>query len=262
MDVSTMIAAPRQQRRLAVAVLAVAAAFGAGCATPGASGTQAGGGERAEEARAAIAVERDGGVAPLRAGAGPVFASFEGSPALTDAIRKGLAGAGYRLADSEARATEILRFDGAFQALRPGTRRTAELRAGPYAEKPGPVPTRSGRGGQMMLSGNPLTMVVGTIGQNVGDATSMQDRFNRMTVGDPDGICLSTNCTSWEYQQRAVIIVEHERRGGAAQKFASTARTQTRALVPAQLLQAALDDISAGLQVPVQFSFGEPPGRH
>lgn len=241
-------------KRSRFAILAAASVFATGCATsgdtPGIGASTAG----SEVTAAAISVTKDG-VPPHLSTAATIFPTFEGSPSLTAALRNAIADAGYRIAESEARADLVLRFDGAFQALRPGTRRTAELRAGPYAESPGPVPTRSGRGGQMMLSANPLTIVLGTIGQNVGDATSMQDRFNQRVAGDPDGVCLSTNCTSWEYQQRAVIVVEHATRGRASERFASTASAQMKRLIPQPLFQAALDDISASLKLHVPFRF-------
>lgn len=133
-----------------------------------------------------------------------VFVEFVASPALTAELRQALAAAGYQVADSREQATVIYELDGAFQALRPATNRMAEIRAGEFAEKPGPVATKSGRGTSFVLSANPIAMVLGTVLSNVGTRSGARDATNQATVGDPDGKCLS-KCEGWLYRQRAAI---------------------------------------------------------
>lgn len=120
-----------------------------------------------------------------------VFIEFLASPRLTAAVRASLASSGFELVDTREQADVVYELDGAFQALRPATRRTAEFRVGDYAENPAPLATKSGRGGSVMLSLNPLAMLVGTIASNVGNATGAQDSVNAATAGDPDGKCMS-----------------------------------------------------------------------
>ena len=82
-----------------------------------------------------------------------VFIEFLASPKLTAAARASLASSGFELVDTREQADVVYELDGAFQALRPATRRTAEVRVGDYAENPAPLATKSGRGGSVMLSG-------------------------------------------------------------------------------------------------------------
>ena len=171
-----------------------------------------------------------------------VFIEFLASPKLTAAARASLASSGFELVDTREQADVVYELDGAFQALRPATRRTAEVRVGDYAENPAPLATKSGRGGSVMLSLNPLAMLVGTIASNVGNATGAQDSVNAATAGDPDGKCMS-RCETWRYRQRNVVNLTRKE-GATEQKCSVLATTEDAELVPARLIQSSL----AGLQ--------------
>lgn len=170
-----------------------------------------------------------------------VFIEFLASPKLTAAARAALLAQGFTLVDVRDQAEVVYELDGAFQALRTATHRTAEIRVGDYAENPAPVPTKSGRGGSVMLSLNPLAMLIGTIASNVGNATGAQDSVNAATAGDPDGKCLA-HCETWRYRQRNVVNLVRKA-SGEEQKCAALATAEDADLLPARLIQSSLDGL-------------------
>jgi hypothetical protein len=180
-----------------------------------------------------------------------VYIEFLASPKLTAAARAELLAQGFTLVDAREQADVVYELDGAFQALRPATRRTAEVRVGDYAENPAPLATKSGRGGSVMLSLNPLTMLIGTIASNVGNATGAQDSVNAATAGDPDGKCLS-RCETWRYRQRNVVNLVRKA-DGEEQKCAVLATAEDAELLPARLIQSSLDGLgeAVGLRLAV-----------
>lgn len=184
-----------------------------------------------------------------------VYIEFLASPKLTAAARAALVAQGFTLVDARDQADVVYELDGAFQALRPATRRTAEVRVGDYAENPTPLATKSGRGGSVMLSLNPLAMLIGTIASNVGNATGAQDSVNAATAGDPDGKCLS-RCETWRYRQRNVVNFVRKA-DGEEQKCAVLATAEDAELLPARLIQSSLDALGdavglrlAGIELP------------
>ena len=168
-----------------------------------------------------------------------IYIEFLASPTATAALRRELEAAGLQLAASRELASVSYDIDGAYQALRPATGRTAEVRAGVYVEQPGPVATKTGRGASVMLSLNPLTMLLGTVFSNAGDRTGARDATNTATVGDPDGKCLA-KCEGWIYHQRAVIQLT--RTENVSTKQISTLSTaDEQRLIPQRLFQSSLD---------------------
>lgn len=166
-----------------------------------------------------------------------VYVEFLGSRRLTDEVRSALRESGFSLADSKEAADVRYELDGAFQALRPGTGRTAEVRAGDYAEDPKTLKTKTGRGASVMASFNPLVMLFGTIFSNVGDRAGARDAVNESTTGDPDGKCLA-KCEGWIYKQRAVVSLARAAGGELLRASASTA-TDSAGLAAAELFKAA-----------------------
>lgn len=181
----------------ALALAAVLAAAVAGCAAPNHQAAPD------EQIRTTLS-ESPGGFDVAADRGKLVYLEFLASPTMTAELRGELAAAGFQLASSRELATVTYEFDGAFQALRPATGRTAEVRAGVYAEQPGPLATTTGRGPSVMFSLNPVAMVLGTLFSNVGDRTGARDATNKATVGDPDGKCI-TKCDGWIYRQQAVV---------------------------------------------------------
>jgi hypothetical protein len=177
-----------------------------------------------------------------------VFVEFAASPALTAELRGALAAAGYQLTDARALASVTDDLDGAFQALRPATGRTAEIRAGDYAEKTGPVPTKTRRGNSVALSLNPVVMIFGTLFSNVGDRTGARDATNTATAGDPDGKCLA-KCDGWIYQQRAVISVLRTQ-AGLKRTASATASIAAGSLQPGALFARSYADLAGATGMP------------
>ncbi len=182
-----------------------------------------------------------------------VFVEFAASPALTAELRQALAAAGYQLADTRAQAGVSYDFDGAFQALRPATNRTAEVRAGEFAEGSGEVATKSARGKSFMVSANPVVTLLGTVFANAGNSTGARDATNIATVGDPDGKCLA-KCEGWIYRQRAVINVSRTE-GSAKQTTSALASIVAPGLQPGELFARAYADLAAATGLPTTGRF-------
>lgn len=178
----------------------------------------------------------------------PVYVEALASSRLTGALRDALARRGLSLVASRDQATVVYELDGAFQALRPATQRRAEIRLGDYAENPAPLTTKSGRGPSVMLSLNPLAILIGTIASNVGNATGAQDSVNAATAGDPDGKCLS-KCDEWRYQQRNVVNLTRSGPDGTA-TCSALATVEDAALRPAELIQTSLDALAGAIGLP------------
>ena len=183
-----------------------------------------------------------------------IYIEFLASPIATAALRRDLAAAGFQLAASRELAHVTYDIDGAYQALRPATGRTAEVRAGVYVEQPGPVATTTGRGASVMLSLNPLAMLLGTVFSNAGDHTGARDATNMAIVGDPDGKCLA-KCDGWIYQQRAVVrIVRTE--GNAQSALAATSSTAAAEMLPSALFSSSFNEIWVAARIPTGLSAG------
>lgn len=166
-----------------------------------------------------------------------VYVEFLGSKRLTEEVRSAMRAAGFSIVGAKEAAEVYYELDGAFQALRPGTGRTAEVRAGDYAEDPKSLKTKTGRGASVMVSFNPLVMLFGTIFSNVGDRAGARDAVNESTTGDPDGKCLA-KCDGWVYRQRAVVNLARSAGGEILRASASTAM-DGKALAAAALLEGA-----------------------
>ena len=226
--------------RAAVLAVAVAAAV-AGCAAPATT--------HAPDSQIRTTLSETPAGFDLAADRGKlVYIEFLASPTLTAALRRDLAAAGFQLAASRELASVTYDIDGAFQALRPATGRTAEVRAGDYAEQPGPLATTTGRGPSVMLSLNPLAMLLGTVFSNAGDRTGARDATNKAAVGDPDGKCLA-KCEGWLYQQRAVVRVT--RREGQETKIAAATSTVTAlSLNPSSLFVSSYNRLQSVIKLP------------
>jgi hypothetical protein len=182
----------------------------------------------------------------------PVYVEALASSHLTGALRDALARRGLSLVASRDQATVVYELDGTFQALRPATQRRAEIRLGDYAENPAPLATKSGRGPSVMLSLNPLAILIGTIASNVGNFTGVQDSVNAATAGDPDGKCLS-KCDEWQYKQRNVVTLTRSGLDGTA-TCSAVATVEDAALRPAELIQNSLDALAGAIGQPAAFA--------
>ncbi|MGP8438152.1 hypothetical protein ACT2FY_09420 [Paraburkholderia fungorum] len=187
-----------------------------------------------------------------------LYVEFNESPALSKALQEAFKAQGYELADTKEQADIAYIFDGAFQAMRPATNRTAEIRLGEYAEHPEALKTKSRRGFSVALGLNPLAVVAGTVLQNVGNATGVQDAVNS-AVGDPDGKCLA-KCDQWGYKQRATVNIERYADGKRASVIASVSETTEDGLDPDGLILASLQGLSARLGLDLASAY-KPRGR-
>lgn len=182
-----------------------------------------------------------------------VYAEFLASPSLTAALRSALSAQGYELVDVRDHADIAYIFDGAFQALRPATKRTAEIRVGDYAEKPDSLTTHSGRGFIVALSLNPLAVIAGTVMNTIGNASGAQDAVNG-AVGDPDGKCVA-KCDQWAYKQRNVVNLTRFADGRQVSTLACLTETTADTLLPSLLMAESMAGISkqAGFTLPADF---------
>jgi hypothetical protein len=209
--------------------------------------------EKAPEITVKVSVRQDFDVSGDKTK--PLFVQFIASPKLTEVLRSEFAADGYQLASSREAASVIYELDGAFQALRPATRRTAEIRAGDFAEKPDSLTTKTGRGSSVALSLNPLAMIIGTIVSNVGDATGARDATNATLVGDPDGKCLA-KCGGWGYRQRVVVSLTRIE-SGTPTKAISVASVEATMLEPRALFARSAQELGESVHVPLRALFQE-----
>ena len=221
-----------------VALAAVLAAAVAGCAAPSPQAGQIR--TTLTETPASLDLAADRGKA--------VYVEFLASPATTAALRRDLVAAGFQLAASRELATVTYEIDGAYQALRPATGRTAEVRAGVYIEQPGPVATTTGRGPSLMLSLNPLAMLLGTVFSNAGDRTGARDGTNTATVGDPDGKCLA-KCDGWLYRQRASMKVTRTE-NNSKQTILVISENESPSPTPSKLFESAFSEMNVRFELP------------
>lgn len=180
----------------------------------------------------------------------PLYVEFLASPRLTGDLRAALAGQGYRLVDSRGDAAVVYELDGAYQALRPATQRTAEVRAGTFAEKPDALETKSGRGPSVVLSLNPVALVLGNVLSNINPA---REAMNAGTAGDPDGKCLA-KCEGWLYRQRAVINLTRIE-GGRSSRASSLASVEAPALGPGELFARSAEELAKATGLPLPAAF-------
>lgn len=178
-----------------------------------------------------------------------IYAEFVSSDKGTRALKEALSAAGYTLAASRDEANLVYVVDGAFQALRPTTQRTAEMRAGEYVENPAPPKTKSGHGPTLKVGGL-FTMIVGTVLENAATYSGARDAINLAASGDPDGACLA-NCDGWKYQQSSVINFKRIEQG-EERKVLVISEVVADELVPAVLFQSSL----SGLEVAAGIGFG------
>jgi hypothetical protein len=182
-----------------------------------------------------------------------LFVEFVASATLTAELRQALEKSGYQLTKIRTLATVTYDLDGAFHALRPATSRTAEIRAGEFAEKPGRVLTKTGRGDSVALSLNPVVMILGTLFSNVGDRSGARDATNIAMAGDPDGKCLA-KCDGWTYRQRAVISVLRTETG-LTRTTSATGSIAANALQPAALFARCYVDLASATGMPLIHHF-------
>lgn len=179
-----------------------------------------------------------------------VYVEFLASQKLTTVLRNAMTSEGYNLVDVREEADIAYILDGAFQAVRPATRRTAEIRVGEYAENPDSLKTKSGRGPSVALSLNPLAVLAGTIFRNVSNYSGAQDAVNS-AVGDPDGKCL-VKCDRWAYKQRNVVNLSRFVDGALKSTVVFQSEATTDPLVPSKLIAESLVSVSkqVGITLP------------
>ncbi len=184
-----------------------------------------------------------------------VFVEFADSPRLTAGARRWLASANFDVVEARGDADVVYVLEGAYQALRPATRRTAEVSVGGFVENPASLATKSGRGGSVMLSMNPITLLLGTIGLNVGNVLGAQDAVNAATVGDPDGKCLA-KCDGWKYIQRNVVNLTRidAKSGERETRLSILASVEADAMMPGHLIRAAFISLhkATGMDIKIE----------
>lgn len=230
-----------------VLIAGMMAACGAVWADEVQAPSPAGVASQAEQAKATATVANPDGVSIEHDKDKALFVEFVASGRLTEELRSALKAQGFKVVDSKAEAAVVYELDGAYQALRPATSRTAEVRAGEFAEKPESLKTKTGRGGSVVLSLNPFVMLFGTIFSNLGDRSGARDATNAATAGDPDGKCLA-KCEGWVYKQRAVLNVTRKE-GEKVAKASATAVMEAHGLEAEKMFNLAASEVSrvAGL---------------
>lgn len=152
----------------------------------------------------------------------PIYAEFDGSPALSDRLRASLKDLGMTLAQDKASAKASLLFKGDLVLLGgPKFYKGAKVSVGNATEKAlkdanGQTRTADVVGGAAGLALNGAAfagamnnftrgLAISGMVNALGDAGGMRSWFNTAVAGDPRGVCLS-RCNEWNKVKQTVYL--------------------------------------------------------
>lgn len=154
----------------------------------------------------------------------PIYAEFQGSPALTQHLREALQARGFELAQDAGSSKAALQFRGDIVLMGgPKFHKGVKAPIGDATEKALKLAKESGQvttadvvqttagvalnAAALNASLNNFTrgLAIGGIANALGDATGARGWFNTAVAGDPRGICLS-RCEDWNKVSQTVYL--------------------------------------------------------
>lgn len=190
----------------------------------------------------------------------PMYAEFQGSPALTQRLREALQARGYELAPDASSSKAALQFRGDIVLMGgPKFHEGVKAPIGEATEKAlklakesgqvttaGLVQTTAGvalNAAALNASLNNFThgLAIGGIANALGDATGMRAWFNTAVAGDPRGICLS-RCEDWNKVNQTVylwVTLDSKTSGQKEVRILSKAFSET--VAPDQVIAYGVD---------------------
>lgn len=190
----------------------------------------------------------------------PIFAEFQGSPALTQRLRESLQARGFELAPDAGSSKAALQFRGDI-ALMGGPKFYKGVKApiGETTEKALKLARENGQvttadvvqttagialnAAAYNASLNNFTrgLAISGMANALGDATGLRGWFNTAVAGDPRGICLS-KCEDWNKVNQTVylwVTLDSQAAGQKEVRILSKAFSQT--VAPDQVIVSGVD---------------------
>ena len=190
----------------------------------------------------------------------PIFAEFQGSPALTQRLRESLQARGFELAPDASSSKAALQFRGDIVLMGgPKFYKGVKAPIGEATEKALKLARESGQvttadvvqttagvalnAAALNASLNNFTrgLAISGMANALGDATGLSGWFNTAVAGDPRGICLS-RCEDWNKVNQTVylwVTLNSKAAGQKEVRVLSKAFTET--VVPDQVIAFAVD---------------------
>jgi hypothetical protein len=190
----------------------------------------------------------------------PIYAEFQGSPALTQRLREALQSQRFELAPDASSSKATLQFRGDI-ALLGGPKFYKGVKA-PIGEATEKALKLAKEGGQVTTANvvqatagvalnvaalnaslNNFTrgLAISGIANALGDATGMRAWFNTAVAGDPRGICLS-RCEDWnKVDQTAYIWVMLDSKAAGRKEVRILSKAFSETVAPDQVIAYALD---------------------
>ena len=154
----------------------------------------------------------------------PIYAEFQGSPAITQRLREALQARGFELAPDASSSKATLQFRGDIVVMGgPKFHKGVKAPIGEATEKALKLAKESGQvttvdvvqttagvalnAAALNASLNNFTrgLAISGLANTLGDATGMRAWFNTAVAGDPRGICLS-RCEDWNKVNQTVYL--------------------------------------------------------
>ena len=190
----------------------------------------------------------------------PIYAEFQGSPALTQRLREALQARGFELATNASSSRATLQFRGEIVLMGgPKFYKGVTASIGEATEKALKLAKESGQvttadvvqttagvalnAAALNASLNNFTrgLAISGLANALGDATGMRAWFNTAVAGDPRGICLS-RCEDWNKVNQTVylwVTLDSKTSGQKEVRILSKAFSET--VAPDQVITYGVD---------------------
>mgnify|MGYP001411207020 FL=1 len=190
----------------------------------------------------------------------PIYAEFQGSPALTLRLREALQARGFELAPDAGSSKATLQFRGDMVLMGgPKFHKGVKAPIGETTEKALKLAKESGQvmtadvvqttagvalnAAALNASLNNFTrgLAISGIANALGDATGMRSWFNTAVAGDPRGICLS-RCEDWNKVDQTVYLwVTLDSKAAGRKEIRILSKAISDTVAPEQVIAYAVD---------------------
>ena len=207
-----------------------------------------------------MTTKANGQIALVVARDSPIYAEFQGSPALTQRLREALQARGFELAPDASSSKAALQFRGDI-ALMGGPKFYKGVKAsiGEATEKALMLAKENGQvttadvvqttagitlnAAALNASLNNFTrgLAISGMANALGDATGLSGWFNTAIAGDPRGICLS-RCEDWNKVNQTIYLwVTLESKDARQKEVRILSKAFTETVAPDQVIAFAVD---------------------
>ena len=190
----------------------------------------------------------------------PIYAEFQGSPALTQRMREALQARGFEMAPDASSSKAALQFRGDIVLMGgPKFHKGVKAPVGEVTEKALKLAKESGQvttadvaqttAGVALntaalnasLSNFTRGLAISGLANALGDATGLRAWFNTAVAGDPRGICLS-RCEDWNKVNQAVYLwVTLDSKASGQKEVRILSKAFSEAVAPDQVIAYGVD---------------------